>query len=157
LLLENSRVLLAYDGSPPSNLALAALEAAHLPSGTPVRVVCVGPGYTAVPPAGAFIPQTPVDYEPAVQPLLEQAQRMVEAAADRLRGRGWVCEALVRRGEPGAEIVSEAEGWSASLVVLGSHGRSGLDRWLLGSVAEYVVRHAPCSVHVVRSRAAESR
>jgi nucleotide-binding universal stress UspA family protein len=49
------------------------------------------------------------------------------------------------------EIVDEASSFGADLIALGSHGRTGIKRWIIGSVAEYVVRHAPCSIEVVRS------
>jgi nucleotide-binding universal stress UspA family protein len=54
------------------------------------------------------------------------------------------------QGEPGEEIVSAAQDWQADLIVIGSHGRRGLTRALVGSVAEAVMRHAPCPVLVVR-------
>jgi len=53
-------------------------------------------------------------------------------------------------GDPAESIVGTARGWPADLVVIGSHGREGLDRVLLGSVAEGVARRAPCPVLVVR-------
>ena len=53
-------------------------------------------------------------------------------------------------GDPVELIVGAARGWPADLVVIGSHGRDGLNRVLLGSVAEGVTRHAPCPVLVVR-------
>ena len=49
-------------------------------------------------------------------------------------------------------IVEAATVWPADLIVIGSHGRTGLDRFLLGSVAESVMRHAPCSVEIVKER-----
>jgi nucleotide-binding universal stress UspA family protein len=49
-------------------------------------------------------------------------------------------------------IVEEASTWSADLIVMGSHGYTGLTRLLLGSVASYVVNHAPCSVEVARKK-----
>ena len=54
---------------------------------------------------------------------------------------------------PSIEICKIAKETSASLIVLGSHGRTGMVRRLLGSVAEATVRHAPCSVFVVREEA----
>jgi universal stress protein A len=54
------------------------------------------------------------------------------------------------QGEPGEEIVTAAQDWGADLIVIGSHGRHGLTRALVGSVAESVMRHAPCPVLVVR-------
>lgn len=53
-------------------------------------------------------------------------------------------------GSPGPIICEYAERIRADLIVIGSHGRTGLKRMLMGSVAEVVVRHAPCSVVVVR-------
>ena len=47
-------------------------------------------------------------------------------------------------------ILKEAADWGADLIVLGSHGRRGLNRFLLGSVSEAVASHAPCSVEVIR-------
>ncbi len=64
-------------------------------------------------------------------------------------------EAFLEDGEGYAAIVKRAEAFGADLVVVGSHGRTGLSRMLLGSVAEKVVRHAPCAVLVARKSAAE--
>jgi nucleotide-binding universal stress UspA family protein len=60
-------------------------------------------------------------------------------------------EVFVERGVPYAEIIRRAEAWGADLVVVGSHGRTGIARALLGSVAERVVRHAHGSVLVARA------
>lgn len=60
---------------------------------------------------------------------------------------------FIHAGKPAAEIVRTAKEWPADVIVLGSHGRSGIERALLGSVAEAVMRHAPCPVLVVRARA----
>ncbi len=54
-------------------------------------------------------------------------------------------------GDPTASITGAARDWPADLVVIGSHGRGGLDRAVLGSVAESVARHAPCPVLIVRT------
>ncbi len=56
----------------------------------------------------------------------------------------------VLRGDPKEEITNAAARWLADLAVVGSHGRRGLKRLLLGSVSEAVARHAPCSVEVTR-------
>lgn len=55
----------------------------------------------------------------------------------------------VRTGDPAHEIVAEAREWGADLIVMGTHGRRGLGRMFLGSVAETVVRHAPCAALVI--------
>jgi nucleotide-binding universal stress UspA family protein len=58
-------------------------------------------------------------------------------------------ERRVRTGDPAYEIVREAEEWQADLIVVGTHGRRGARRVFLGSVAETVLRHAPCAALVV--------
>lgn len=60
------------------------------------------------------------------------------------------CEHLLLQGDPAAEVVRAAEDENAEMIVLGTHGRTGLARLLMGSVAEQVVRHAPCPVLIVR-------
>lgn len=59
---------------------------------------------------------------------------------------------FVVTGNPADEIVKAAREWPADVIIIGSHGRSGLQRVLLGSVAEAVTRHAHCPVLVVRAR-----
>ncbi len=56
-------------------------------------------------------------------------------------------------GAPAEEIVAAAREWQADLIVLGTHGRSGVGRLLMGSTAEGVLRHAPCPVLAVPARA----
>jgi nucleotide-binding universal stress UspA family protein len=56
---------------------------------------------------------------------------------------------VLREGEAAREIVAESRGWAADLVVVGTHGRRGLEHWELGSVAEQVIRTAPCPVLTV--------
>ena len=51
---------------------------------------------------------------------------------------------------PREAILEEATAWGADLIVLGSHGRRGIDRFLMGSTAESVATHAKCSVEVLR-------
>lgn len=83
--------------------------------------------------------------------------RLAAAARERLDAfagglpPGARLEPRVRTGVPAREAVAEAAEWPAELVVVGTHGRAGAARALLGSVAEAVVRDAPCSVLVVPS------
>jgi len=89
-------------------------------------------------------------YEETMRALLERAQAVADRTLTKLGAAGLALESRVRRGDPSHEIVEEAKSWGADLIVVGSHGRTGMQRLLLGSVAEQVVRHAPCSVEVVR-------
>lgn len=89
---------------------------------------------------------------------VDQVRASREAAAQELvargRERGVPATFLIWEGEPGESIVAAAEAERAELIVVGSHGRGGVGRLLMGSVSEYVVRHAACPVLVVRPPAA---
>jgi nucleotide-binding universal stress UspA family protein len=80
------------------------------------------------------------------------AEALTLRVANTLKSADLTTETVVREGDPRSVIVDEAEDWKADLIVVGSHGRTGLKRWLLGSVTQAVVAHAPCSVEVVRRR-----
>ncbi|MEO0532561.1 MAG: universal stress protein [Cyanobacteria bacterium P01_A01_bin.123] len=56
-------------------------------------------------------------------------------------------------GEPGKQICNLAKSWAADLIIVGSRGRKGIAEWLLGSISNYVMHHAPCSVLVVHNAA----
>jgi nucleotide-binding universal stress UspA family protein len=92
---------------------------------------------------------------------MDQRRFAREAAAQALvnRGRqaGVHMSFLVWEGEPGASIVEAAVAESADLVVVGTRGRGRVERMVLGSVSDHVVRHAPCPVLIVRAQAAASR
>lgn len=85
-----------------------------------------------------------------LQDQLKQAKDSVASAAKQLQSAGFkagsrVIESEIRPGTPGI-----AAGWHADLIVLGSHGKKGLSKFLLGSVSEFLARHAECSVLIVR-------
>ena len=71
-------------------------------------------------------------------------------ATVKIREAGFQVDTAVYEGAARAEILDASAQWHADLIVVGSHGRKGLDRFLLGSVSEFVARHAPCSVEIVR-------
>lgn len=89
---------------------------------------------------------------------VDQVRERQEHAAQGLVGRGRdlgiPVSFLIWVGDPGEQIVSAAEAEHADLVVVGSHGRGAVGRFFIGSVSEYVVRHAHCPVVVVRPREA---
>lgn len=99
-------------------------------------------------PDAAFI----VDAQTAAR-LSEQAQRGLDAEIARLRELGVEVEGLLRQGDARDVIPKAAESAGAGLVVVGSHGRRGLSRALLGSVAESIVRSSGVPVVVVRKPA----
>jgi universal stress protein A len=93
---------------------------------------------------------------PAFAKVLNEQWRRAGARTARLgaalQRRGQRCRTMVKRGAPWQVIVDTAARGAADLIVMGTHGRSGLAHLLIGSVAERVVRHAPCAVLTVRHR-----
>ena len=87
---------------------------------------------------------------------LDGARRWAEGELERrvltARTSGLSARSLVRTGEPGREILDVVASERADLVVIGTHGRGGLERALLGSVADGVIRQASCPVLSVRER-----
>jgi universal stress protein F len=83
-------------------------------------------------------------------PTDEQAKATAERAAQHFRALGFAAEGLYRKGDPESAILDYAKEWGADLIVVGSHDRSRMERLLLRSVSENVVRHAPCSVLVLK-------
>lgn len=86
--------------------------------------------------------------------LRQQAEKFTAAAADKLEHtfhRDNISTRIID-GFVADSIIEHARVWKADLIVVGSHGRTGMDRLLLGSVAEKVVTHASCSVDVVKTR-----
>ena len=91
---------------------------------------------------------------PRVQSVYDAERKWAESALDEriaeLRGQGIKASRRVTMGIPFEEIVNVAGEEHAEMIVIGTHGRSGLNRALLGSVAERVIRLAPCPVLTVR-------
>jgi nucleotide-binding universal stress UspA family protein len=98
-------------------------------------------------------PASPLSGGPALARMDQRrAAREVAAQALVVRGRhaGVSIHFLVWEGEPGPAIVEAAHAETADLVVVGTHGRGRVGRFVLGSVSDHVVRHAPCPVLIVR-------
>jgi nucleotide-binding universal stress UspA family protein len=121
---------------------------------------------TSLGAAGELQPRTllVLNYLYGLVPPPPLSQRRVEEAAEadltafleRVASGAPASSGKVRMGEPATEIVTEASDWDADLVVLGTHGRTGVSRFLIGSVAEAVLRGALCDVLVIPATAAVS-
>ena len=139
------KILLAIDDSKFSEAAMKTVIQQMPPDRTEICVLHVVEPILVIPDYGGV--------------------KQIEAEEQRRRGRGTELatrdeELLVKEGfkvttaitegDPRLGIVDYAAQWKADLIVVGSHGRKGLDLLLLGSVAESVARHARCSVLIVR-------
>jgi nucleotide-binding universal stress UspA family protein len=142
------RILVAVDFSEPSRLAFD--DAAELAQkfGAELDVLHVWEVPSFVPPEVAVVVGSGAELADAVKKAAEKG--LDSFVADAARRGIAVHAARLEMGLPASTIADAATDYD--LLVLGTHGRSGLTRFLLGSVAERVVRHAPCPVLTVRNR-----
>jgi len=143
---DNRRhVLVAYDGTPQSE---AALEHAcrHRDDTRLTLLHAIDPVAAGVSTEVSLPSTAPEWYESA----RERADALLSEAAATAAGHGLAAETVVEVGRPAAAVVEYAEAYDVDHVVIGSHGRTGLSRVLVGSVAEAVVRRSPVPVTVVR-------
>ena len=144
------KVLLAIDDSKFSDTAIEAVIRQSRPQETEVRVLHVIEPVPFYPDGQAW------GYGPEASQVLEEqrkeAEGLIARAGQRLRDAGFNVTTATEEGNPKVVILDFAAAWLADLIVVGSHGRKGLDRFLTGSVSEAVARHANCSVEIVRIR-----
>jgi nucleotide-binding universal stress UspA family protein len=144
------RILLAIDDSRFSQAAIETVIEQARPQDTDVRILHV----VESPPL--LVAREMGGYEPALETALESQKQNAEAlvmkAAELLRARGLKVAATLEVGDAKSKILDVAEEWRADLIVVGSHGRRGFERFLMGSVSDAVARHAKCSVQIVRIR-----
>ena len=147
------KVLFATDGAKQSDSAIEAFKKLALSDGDEIKIVSVID--VGVPVAvdiyGGYLPDT-TELEKTAK---ENSEKVLEQTAARLRE---ICgdkkidiTTEILFGSPESRIVETADEWRPDLVVVGSHGYSGWERLLIGSVSDSVVHHSPCSVLVVRT------
>jgi nucleotide-binding universal stress UspA family protein len=156
------KILIGHDGSQSADAALVDLQRAGLPVEAEAQVVSVADIM--------MVPQTPA-YELAGEALMSRrvtsglayAQRHTERvlneakdfarrASDQVRSffPHWSVRAATLTGSPAWELISKADEWKPDLIVVGSHGRSAVSRFILGSVSKKVVTDSDHSVRVSR-------
>ena len=145
------KLLLAIDDSNFSQAAVQSVVTRPWPPDTEIRVLHV------IEPPALLLSLEMAGYAPEFEALSkarrEQAKALLTKAMERLRRPGLNVTTTFVEGDPRSRIIDVASDWHADLIVLGSHGRKGLNRFLIGSVSEAVVRHAHCSVEIVRTQA----
>lgn len=142
------KVLIATDGSDYSQLALSRMKD-YLPATTDaIILVNVSPN----PNAGAIgmIGPPYIDYAALADQLRAEGQAILEKGGAELERQGFNPRLIFREGDPATEILELAQTEGVGLIVVGSHGRTGVRRFLLGSVSDKITTHAPCSVLVIK-------
>jgi nucleotide-binding universal stress UspA family protein len=127
------KLLLAIDRSELSEAAVRTVIAQHRPQDTEVKVLHV----------------IPVD---AWDGQGSPARKLVDRSSAILRSAGFKVETTILKGATSDAIIDAAAEWDADLIVLGSHVRTAVKRFLFGSVSDAVVHQAHCSVELVRFR-----
>jgi nucleotide-binding universal stress UspA family protein len=147
------RILLAIDDSQYSQAAADLVVRQMRPEG---EEVCV---FHAVAPLVII----PYDYmgqvetlEAAQQEKLKEGKELSERTAQQLQSAGFRADAATEEGEPKTVILDKIARWAPDIVFMGSRGRKGIDRFLIGSTSQAVLRHAHCSVEIVRIAATEA-
>jgi nucleotide-binding universal stress UspA family protein len=147
------KILLATDGSDYSKAAVNSVAERPWPVGSEVKIVSATE-IPNVPASEAWV--LPGSYYAELDGAAKaRAQAAVTEAAERIKAGktpGLEITTEVKNGHAKEVILDEAERWDADLIVLGSHGYSAWQRFLLGSVSHAVATHAHCSVEIVRQK-----
>ena len=140
------KVLVGLDDSPCSDVVLDHIAKGEWPKGTSFLVLsAVAPIFVGAGEAAA---------SDAIGRLLEEQEKyhleIAQRGTDLLRKVGLPAEARMVVADPRVALLDAARTRPVDLIVVGSHGRTGIQKLLIGSVASHVVTHAPCSVLVIR-------
>jgi nucleotide-binding universal stress UspA family protein len=137
-------ILIAVDDTPVSARAVELASELAKSLGAAVALLhVVDPALVVTPEAGLATAKLMADAE-------REGRRLLAGFRDRMALPVGTLEFL-QTGEPAPMIVKTAKEWPADLVVIGTRARGGVRRALLGSVADGVMRHAPCPVLVIRA------
>jgi nucleotide-binding universal stress UspA family protein len=164
---KKTKILIGYDGSECADAALDDLSQAGLPSNADVQILSIAEVWLPPPPPSSYevIDQATKARSPADLQrrfargcvAAKAALALAEGARDRLQSKfpNWKVSAHSSCGSPARELMATAEKWKPDLIVVGSHGRTALGRFVLGSVSQRVLTEARCSVRISRGRVEE--
>jgi nucleotide-binding universal stress UspA family protein len=147
------KILVPIDGSPASNLGLNEAIKLARDQGAKLRLLHLVDEYVAV----SSMDGVTLDTGDLLDAMRETGTKIVAKAQAQARRHGLTPEAVMLEsfgGRAADFIVQQAKKWGADLIVLGTHGRRGVKRLVMGSDAEQVIRTAPVPVLLVRSKAA---
>jgi nucleotide-binding universal stress UspA family protein len=161
---EKMKILIAYDGSDCADSALDDLRKAGLPPNSEALIISVAEVWLPPPPPSgdeiveaAREAQSPADLQKTYlkgSSAVSKARSLAGRAKERLQNNfpGWQIGIEASYGSPAWELIMKADQWKPDLIIVGSHGRSALGRFVMGSVSQKVLTEARCSVRVARGR-----
>jgi nucleotide-binding universal stress UspA family protein len=140
-----NKILIAVDGSEYAmKAAKKGLELAHQLNAKAALLFVVDKSKAVGNIDAGILP------EEALIVLKKEAEQTLDELAEMYNGKGLM--KFMPEGHPTEDIIKTAETWEADLIVLGTHGRTGLRHLLMGSIAEHIVRHSKIPVIVVPSK-----
>ena len=147
--LEFRKILVATDGSKYSNAAASEAVAIAKRCGANLIAASVVP-YESISPLG--IVHSEMQWELVTQESRKAAESNIKNVKEIAEKEDVKIEELILEGRPYEAIINAAKEKRVDLIVVGSHGRTGLDRLLMGSVTERIIGHAECAVLVVKAK-----
>ena len=147
------KIMIATDGSDCSRLAVdKGIELAQLSGGTVYAVYVMSTDYLSSIDGDSFSMGVDPYWESIQEALKTQGQQAVNYVKGLGEMKGVNVESALLEGNPSDELIRYAEEKKMDIVIMGTLGKTGLDRLLLGSVAENLVRHSKVPVMVVREK-----
>ncbi len=152
---QGMKILLGTDGSDGASLAAKSVANRPWPAGSQVKIISavqlLVPGNELMISSSSAVYPTSLleemwsEVRSSAHEAVVEAQKTLEAAGIKI-----LAGETTPDGDPRIVLLAQAKQWDADLIVLGSYGRRGMDRILMGSVSESVALHAHCSVEVIR-------
>ena len=161
------KILIGYDGSDCAEAALDDLMRAGLPESAEAHIMSIAEVWLPPPPPSSYeiIEEARKARSPAelqrdftkLCPAAKNALALAQRACERVQTKfpKWKVTTDSSCGSPAWELVAKADKWKPDLIVVGSHGRTALGRFVLGSVSQRVLTEAYCSVRIARGRVEE--
>ena len=164
---KKSKFLIGYDGSECADAALDDLAQAGLPADAEALILSVSEVWLPPPPPSSYAiveeaqhAKSPADLQRGFAKkgvAAKAALKLAESARARVKANfpRWKVSIDSSCGSPAWELIAKADEWKPDLIIVGSHGRSAVGRFVLGSVSQRVLTEARCSVRIARGRVAE--
>ena len=140
-----NKILVPLDGSPLAEAVLSHVEALANLEGAEVTLLMV-----AVYPVAEFAFSDPNLVSDILDTLEAETLNYIQSIRTRLQRAGIRTSILVREGSVAETILDVCSEIHADLIAMSTHGRSGVSRWLLGSVADRIINHSPVPVLLIR-------
>jgi nucleotide-binding universal stress UspA family protein len=140
------KILVPLDGSVTSEAILSEIEKLASAFGSSIALLHVVP--TLILP-GAM--ESALQYETVAEALTKEGEAYLRTMEKRLKDKGLTVESQLLQGNEAHVILEQCDRKDIDLIAMSTHGRSGVSRWLLGSVAEKIIRHATKPILLIRS------